>query len=262
MILKDEFASDVTISELKEIASPEIIQLVDLGFNVGRFSEPSYPIDLYKTIDGQYRDNVATHIIRCIRIARKLENQLPNGVNIDTIIQTILIHDLPEIIDCQEGADMTSVTKVVDPSAALAQSHKEQLVANQILDTTKLDLYKDFELAGFALKGQGNLFTNEAFIAYLIDKIEGNITFHILLSQYTQRNKRQPIAILPLPRYEALVHTFNQYQKYISRLTSLGISPECKALAEKILEAEILTIKQIWQGLEIPNDIFKNMSNI
>ena len=204
---------------------------------VKRFQFKEYPKNILI-------DDTKKNTLKCVNIAKTLALD----TNYPSLIRTLWIHDIPELIT----KDLTVIEKYRNKNAASEFDVKEMIAAEQLLNKDDQELLKAFNAANNFLKGNTpwneKTVSLEAVFAKLIDNSEGNMTFHYFISRWAA-SERYDKTLLP-PR-DSLLHSFITNQKFLSRIeqfTPKEYNKDLIAFIANVLE----NIKRLW--FDVPAD--------
>lgn len=224
----------------------DLVGLVNSGENVARFKDTNYP-------ERVLIDDVREHTIRCVRIARKINI---GDLDKERLERILWIHDLSEII-----ASDTSILIKKDMTEDQLKELKdrENESARLLLTKEDMDLYEDFEnVNDFINERSGDtIFSSEALIAFVIDKIEGNLFFHYHISKWANSPEYDE-GFSGMNKY-ALVYTYLQYETFVKQINTLeGRYIDARDVCLDILSAQMGQVRGWWsEAGGMPNGIRK-----
>ncbi len=190
---------------IESIAPPsDLKDFIKLGSQVFRykFEDNNY--------DHIFEDRVDEHTKRMVLYAQ----QLPLSEEIlSSIIRTLWVHDIPEIICSQEnGFDMTSTDKILYPHKALLVKKREEETMQKIFSLQDRQLYHAFEPVKemlFTGTLSFSIITPAALVARVIDTcIDGINSFHGFVTEYLESDQYNPE--LPLPKHNSFEYCFGR----------------------------------------------------
>ena len=191
---------------------------------------------------GIFYDNSGAHTIRGIDLIDILP--LSNDSK-EAVKARFWPHDVPEIMTL----DYTVIEKQ-DKGLALSLSEQEKSAARILLTEQDQKYLSEFNLAAKVLKGEedNNVPTPEATIAVIVDRVEGNIFFHISLARWTSSQEYDPDK---LPPSQALTYTFVIDELFRQNIPSCNLQGEFQQAAEYLLKYQLDEVKNAWGNVPI-----------
>ena len=237
--------------QAREILRPELVHLLNQADTIQRFcgvgltsesikgkTVKRHTLDLLPRVDGYIDGEMA---LQCKKM--------------------LLLHDLPEtrrLILRNETADTTEVEKRSSSNIDNLVESEEMIVARSIFINEELELYQDFSRASDFVKDKtSELPTGLGLVAKILDKVDGDINYHLAAS-----GGRLPNLDLKL-RGQTLA--FEQYKEISKILDSLRETElkEVVILVQKILNDSMLEIGGMWRNVareKIPKYIIMGLN--
>lgn len=232
-----------TYLDLLKTVPLDIADKINSLENVARFQFKEYPKDVII-------DNTRNHTLRCINLA----NTFDFGIAKDTIIRTLWIHDIPELIT----NDITVVEKYRKENSEKKFEIDELKAAKELLSENDQLLLGKFNNANNFLKGNTVVDSDTSFIDFIIAKIidnsEGNLTFHYYISKWVASDTYNGKL---LPPTDSLKHSFVTNIKFMDKIKK-ELPKEQSEILIKFIELVLETITGFWNKVpveKIPNVI-------
>lgn len=246
---KTPFTKTLFDTTIDDILTPEdLAEYVALGANVHRYK---FQDDDFSHI---FDDRVDEHTKRMVLYAEHLPLSDHDKA---TLVRTLWIHDIPEILDSQTSqSDMTSIDKIRNPRLALAIKNREQVIIDRIFSLEDKQLYAAFDPAKEMLfKGEFD-FTKTTPIGVLgrvIDNfIDGINSFHGFVTDYLKSEGYREN--LSLPQRDSFHYCFqNGIDAYchVSALDQVEYQKVRKVILD-ILEQDFFGfLDEIWTPLAV-----------
>lgn len=193
--------------------------------------------------EGIINDNTGAHTIGGLDIIE----QLPINNELKQAIKAYFwIHDLTEIVTGDYD-----IVKRQDQHLRSKIKGQEKVAAKTLLSEKDQQRLEEFNAAKELLKGKPSKIptTPEAIIAALVDKIEGNITFHTQLAAWVNSEHYSP---QNLPEEFALTYTFVVQNSAKKNLPSCNLGDEHQRAADYLLEFQMSEVVEAWES--VPTD--------
>lgn len=206
--------------------------------------------------DSVFVEDDMLHIIRLI----KRVGQLDNGykLNKNRMKRLIFIHDLPEM---GKKVDVSAVDKALNIKLDVVTRNEEVELAKRIFRKNDLKIYEEFERAGDFWKGRVEKLdvSKEALVCQLLDKIDGNMTFHYRLKLgYSVQKIKGPHHL------DAFRHMFSQYEKFSQRYGDIRDKKFVK-YCDKLLRSQFEYLVWLWSDVGeklIPEILLENLQKL
>jgi hypothetical protein len=235
-----------TIDDIKD--PKDLIKWIVMGANVARykFSENEY--------NHIFDDFVDEHTKRMILYVESLPLSEQER---QSVIRTLWIHDIPEIIDSQTArSDMTSTDKIRHPHLALEVKIRESAIVDTVFSPEDKKLYEHFEPAKEMLFS-GNIdfenITPVGMLARVLDNfIDGTNSFHGFITDYLKSDTYD--SELPLPQRDAFEYCFQRGIDVHRHVSGINHSKymEMRRIILDILEQDFFDFAQnAWTPLAI-----------
>lgn len=237
-----------TYLDLLKTVPLDIAEKINSLENVARFQFKEYPKDVII-------DNTRNHTLRCINLA----NTVDFGISKDTILRTLWIHDIPELIT----NDITVVEKYRKENAEKKFEIDELKAAKELLSKDDQLLLEKFNHANNFLKGNTVVDADTSFIDFIIAKIidnsEGNLTFHYYISKWVASDTYDEKLLPPI---DSLKHSFVTNIKFIDKIKK-ELPKEQNEMLIKFIELVLETITRFWNEVPVEKipDVIKGYIN-
>jgi len=218
----------------------DLKEKVDQMESIIRFVDSRYP-------DGVFNDNDKLHTQRLVAIA---DLETIRGVDEFRLARELWVHDIPELIT----GDIVSPTKDLrEKSGDTTFIDEEDSAAQEILSPDDLKLYRDFVLSGNFLKGKTDDISGisaEGLIAFVIDKIDGNMYFHYFLAAWFANDNGEPKDASEA----SLIYCFNQRNMFKKALVKAEDKfSEAVETCMSLLDYQIGFIVDAWNKVSPSN---------
>lgn len=220
---------------------PELQEILQQSKKIRRFTGDDLPKDVVI-------DNVFDHTERCCKLA----DSLPLDKNLKSKVKkTLLLHDLPEVVNAIKlgvDYDPTAPQKEQNPGLEEQIARGERETARQIFLEEEFLLTEVFENSGNFLNSKNEEEISEVgLIAYVIDKIEANITLHHSLARWVLSEHYDPAKINP---HRSLTFLFRQYKIFWENLNKIQPTIPAATTCKLLLATQMEYIRMLWSQID------------
>jgi 5'-deoxynucleotidase YfbR-like HD superfamily hydrolase len=222
----------------KTILRPELFAIFKKAASTQRYT------GLGLSPESIQEQNVKNHTLRLILMAQDLPIDEETK---KACIKTLAIHDLPETVELARlgrTSDTTAPQKALSPNLDKQVEKDEEKAANLIFDPEELALYLAFSQASDFLKDRNpNLPTATGLISKILDKTEGDLTYHQIAvinpDNYPYLN----------PKAQSLA--FEKYIPFSQKLNSLKSTnlTDASIICQNLIDNSMLLIKELWNKI-------------
>ncbi len=241
--------------QIERILRKSLLTILRSGIKVQRFTGDDLP-------KGVVIDNVYLHTLRLFSMAWNLP--LSESIR-DKVVETVLIHDLPEIFTVlmQGGdSDTTAIQKEADLQLEEKVANRKMRAARILFDRRELELYQEFEKAWRLFRGEAEeaVPSTASVLAALVDTIDANLTLHRSLSCWASSSDYNPDKIHP---DRSLTFAFRHFQ-LTSKILSRRANEPAKTVGTSILNYQMQIIRCLWRlpqsrGVILPTSLLKEL---